>query len=136
MMDRTDKKDHEEAIGQERGSGFAQLIPLARKVALVHGTRHPELEELASLVAQGILSPASDTENRRILSSIRNLASGFIPPTDACNSYRTLLRGLEAMETATLARLEQTGDSLKKNNPGEDRAAAADAPRADSCCGT
>lgn len=116
----------------EREAGYAPLLALADKVASVHGARHPELEELATLVEQTFASPASAPDTRRRWSAIRRLASQYVTPADACNSYRALFRGLEAMETTELARLSAE-DSRKSEAAGGN--AGGLTPPADACCG-
>jgi iron-sulfur cluster repair protein YtfE (RIC family) len=117
------------------GSGYKTLIALAQKVAHVHGARHAELAELASLVEQAVLDPSPTPETRRRLASIRGLASDFTPPADACDSYRALYRGLERMEGDFLARFPRTEDSRHESGARPAGDAGTDAPGAASCCG-
>jgi regulator of cell morphogenesis and NO signaling len=124
----------------ERHHGYLReelprLGALMEKVARAHGGAHPELHEVASLLAEvtaelsrhiGIEEGALFPACRRLeetgvsgfetlaapisvmesdhdaagdaLASMRSLTAGFTPPAGACNSYRALLDGLEALE--------------------------------------
>lgn len=107
---------------------FGRLDALAQKVAGVHGERHPELREIATLYGalrselehhmmkeERVLFPMirqmgfappppvqvmrhEHEEAGETLRQLRRLANGYQLPDDACNSYRALYQGLEALE--------------------------------------
>jgi regulator of cell morphogenesis and NO signaling len=107
---------------------FGRLDALAHKVAAVHGERHPELRELAETYStlreeleqhfmkeEQVLFPMirklghappppvyvmrqEHEDAGHSLRKLRQLASGYVPPADACNSFRALYEGLEAFE--------------------------------------
>jgi regulator of cell morphogenesis and NO signaling len=52
------------------------------------------------------------TEVGRVLENIRDLASGFEPPPDACNSYRALFQGLERLEEDLHAHIHKENNIL------------------------
>ncbi len=125
-----------------------RLLPLARKVAEVHGARHPELAGIAADLAQmwAELEPHLDEEEATIfpklavganvdieairdehesvgdlLDHIRAASGGFAVPADGCASYQALYAGLEALDADTRLHVH------KENNvvlPAAERAMA------------
>ncbi|MCC6524317.1 MAG: iron-sulfur cluster repair di-iron protein [Polyangiaceae bacterium] len=107
---------------------LTRLEGLARKVASVHGERHPELRQLAELyiglkeeldqhfmkeeqvlfpmIRQMGHAPPPPVEVMRrehveagdVLRKLREVSGGYALPADACNSYRALYEGLAAFE--------------------------------------
>jgi regulator of cell morphogenesis and NO signaling len=72
-----------------------RLGRMADKVADVHGSRHPELRELADVYL------ATEEEHDRAgaaLARLRALSGGFAVPEDGCTTYRALYEGLERFE--------------------------------------
>ena len=116
------------------------LIPLAHKVARVHGSRHANLREVHETVVEleETLEPLLEWREKelfplmlagtgphlhtelqamvaahlvvtRLFEQLREAADGYRVPEDACNSYRTLYRELQSLESEQLTqlRLEQ-----------------------------
>jgi regulator of cell morphogenesis and NO signaling len=102
-----------------------RLLPLARKVAEVHGARHPELagvaadlermwaelephldEEEATLVPKLAVGGSIDVAALRaeheevggLLDHLREASGGFAVPADGCASYQALYAGLDALD--------------------------------------
>jgi iron-sulfur cluster repair protein YtfE (RIC family) len=80
----------------ERAAELARLRFLARKVALVHGTSHPRMQELAAVVGAVADHPeqptAAGTRERLAV-----LTDRFQPWPEACGSVRALFSGLAAL---------------------------------------
>lgn len=78
---------------------------------------------------------AEHTEVGRILENIRDLASGFEPPPDACNSYLALFHGLERLEEDLHAHIHKENNILHARILKGSAGPLGDGARADSCCG-
>lgn len=88
-----------------------RIEALAQKVARVHGPDDPRLVELNRVVNSTARSlrglahgggPADPAESAAGLERMRTLTDGFLPPSHACSSYRTLLSSLEDLEQSAL----------------------------------
>jgi iron-sulfur cluster repair protein YtfE (RIC family) len=94
---------------------LAPLVPLAHKVARVHGVRQPHLLEVRDAVQElhATLEAAPDWEAvlrehlgvYEQLEQLRASADAFRIPEHACTSYARLYRGLETLEAQLLRRL-------------------------------
>jgi iron-sulfur cluster repair protein YtfE (RIC family) len=88
-----------------------RIEALAQKVSRVHGPGDPRLVELSRVVdstarslrelAHGGAAEAP-AESAAGLERMRTLTDGFLPPSHACSSYRTLLSSLEDLEQTAL----------------------------------
>lgn len=105
-----------------------RLLPLARKVADVHGERHPELAGVAADLEAlwAALEPHLDEEEQELfprlavgasvdvaaireeheavgglLDRIRSASGTFTVPADGCASYQALYAGLEELDADT-----------------------------------
>jgi regulator of cell morphogenesis and NO signaling len=75
------------------------------------------------------------TEVGRVLENIRDLASGFEPPPDACNSYLALFHGLERLEEDLHAHIHKENNILHARILKGSAGTRIDGDRADTCCG-
>lgn len=94
---------------------LAPLVPLAHKVARVHGVRQPHLLDLRDAVQELHetleAAPSWDAVLREHLGvsaqleQLREITDGFRVPAHACMSYTRLYRGLERLEAQLLRHL-------------------------------
>ena len=140
-------------VARVHGDRHPELTDLAAAVDRIFQELDPHLDheeqvdfpayrkwEASGQVTDGNLTRSlADLENEhvevgRILEDIRDLASGFEPPPDACNSYLALFHGLERLEEDLHAHIH------KENNILHARIlkGATGAPKGDggehSCC--
>jgi regulator of cell morphogenesis and NO signaling len=94
---------------------LAPLVPLAHKVARVHGVRQPHLLDVRDAVQElhetleaapgwdAVLQEHLDVYGQ--LEQLREATDGFRVPGHACMSYTRLYRGLEKLEAQLLRHL-------------------------------
>lgn len=79
-------------------STLPHLLPLAAKVARVHGAHDPRLIEVSE-VCDDLPDRADDEQAlNESLRRLRTLSDDYEPPEWACTSYRTLLSTLLQLE--------------------------------------
>lgn len=118
------------------------LLPLAEKVARVHGEHDPRLSEVCqrlaelasrltlhldledrvwpgeagrsgpSSTADAVTLKADHVEVRMLLHALRAAAGGYVPPDWACVSYQRLLRGLEQLHAEVFLQMEIENQAL------------------------
>ncbi len=117
------------------------LVPLAAKVANVHGDHDPRLRDLRAeffelretldehlddeeqRLFRGVVSDAPDPELlagmhdehrevKRALGRLRALSDGYTPPSWACNSYKKLLAELRALDEDLVQHMRIEDDVL------------------------
>jgi len=118
------------------------LLPLAQKVARVHGAHDPHLEEVSALLAElsgrlldhleredrawpaaiargspastaeAVMLKADHVEVRMLLYSLRAAAGGYVAPEWACASYQRLLKGLERLHAEVFLQMEIENQAL------------------------
>ncbi|MBL8957985.1 MAG: hemerythrin domain-containing protein [Myxococcaceae bacterium] len=116
------------------------LLPLAQKVARVHGAHDPYLEKVTVLLgalaervtdhldredllwpversgpagtADAVILKADHVEVRMLLYELRAAAGGYVPPDWACGSYRRLLYGLERLHAELFLQMEIENQTL------------------------
>ena len=103
---------------------LAPLVPLAHKVARVHGARQPHLEGVRDAVQElhetleaasnwdAVLREHLDVSAQ--LEQLRETTGGFRVPEHACMSYTRLYRGLERLEAQLLRHLYLEQDPGKR----------------------
>jgi iron-sulfur cluster repair protein YtfE (RIC family) len=117
-----------------------RMTALARKVGHVHGSRHPELGMLVDSV-EGLFHASEhpvrtgEGDLTDMLESVKALASGYLPPDDACNSYRALFQGLERLDADIRRHLEKQQTETPSPAEADKEKKAERKSLTDPCCG-
>jgi len=103
-------------VARVHGDHEPSLVDVSHQVDLLAGTLDAHLAEEEQILFPALIAgrtndalpqlEAMREEHEQVgemLSSLRKTAAEFMPPEWACNSYRTLMRELEALEADTLA---------------------------------
>ena len=74
------------------------LLPLAAKVARVHGAHDPRLVEVNEVCDELLDGIDDETATQEAMRRLRELSDGYVAPDWACASYRRLLSTLQRLE--------------------------------------